>query len=128
MTRSSLLLCGSLLTALAGSAVGQDQDDDAPEAAKQYVGSRWSLVTPDGDFENGCASGYMTFQLRANSYFIFNNRLSGSWSADESGNLYLRTRQNQRFMLVVDGQQAHPSFNLPWARIRRDQVFQRCSE
>jgi hypothetical protein len=122
---------------------GLDGNDDAPgraqggnqqamvegldlngEAARRFTGPAWSLVYPDRDYQGGCVIGFLSFRFSPTGYFVYNNRLRGSWRVDEMGNLLLRTRDGLKFTLIVEGNTLRPVENLPFAR--KFYQFQRC--
>jgi hypothetical protein len=94
------------------------------EALRRFTGPAWSLVFPDRDYQGGCVVGFLAFKFSPTGYFIYNNRLKGTWRVDELGNLLMRTRDGLRFTLIVEGNTLHPTENLPFAR--RFYQFQRC--
>ncbi|MDB4976789.1 MAG: hypothetical protein JWN48_5130 [Myxococcaceae bacterium] len=122
-----LTACAAVVASRAGAQEDKlDEANNRDEEAKQYAGTRWSLVKPDGDFEDGCATGYMTFQLRPNGYFIFNNRISGSWSVNKTGNVRLRVRNGGTVLLTIEGKTAHVARNPLFTK--RGHAFQRCQD
>lgn len=94
------------------------------EALARFTGTAWSLVYPDRDYQGGCVVGFLAFRFSPTGYFVYNNRIRGSWRVDEMGNLLLRTRDGLKFTLIVDGNTLRPVENLPFAR--RFYQFQRC--
>jgi hypothetical protein len=94
------------------------------EALSRFTGPAWSLVYPDRDYQGGCVIGFLAFRFSPTGYFVYNNRIRGSWRVDELGNLLLRTKDGVKFTLIVDGNTLHPTENLPFAR--RFYQFQRC--
>ena len=94
------------------------------EAMRRFTGPAWSLVHPDRDFQGGCVIGFLAFRFSPTGYFVYNNRLRGSWRVDEMGNLLLRTKDGLKFTLIVEGNTLRPVENLPFAR--RFYEFQRC--
>jgi hypothetical protein len=94
------------------------------EALAKFTGSAWSLVYPDRDYQGGCVIGFLAFRFSPTGYFIYNNRIRGSWRVDELGNLVLRTKDGVKFTLIVEGNTLHPTENLPFAR--RFYQFQKC--
>jgi len=100
--------------------------DPAATATSKFTGARWSLISPDKDFEGGCVVGFLAWEFSETGYFSYNNRIRGSWRIDELGNLKLRTRDGVRFTLLVEGTTLRPSRN--FAFLRRAELYQRCSE
>lgn len=94
------------------------------EALSRFTGPAWSLVYPDRDYQGGCVIGFLAFRFSPTGYFVYNNRIRGSWRVDEMGNLLLRTKDGLKFTLIVDGNTLRPVENLPFAR--RFYQFQRC--
>ena len=94
------------------------------EAMRRFTGPAWSLVYPDRDYQGGCVIGFLSFRFSPTGYFVYNNRMRGSWRVDEMGNLLLRTKDGLKFTLVVEGNTLHPVENLPFAR--KFYQFQRC--
>lgn len=112
--------------ALAGVAHAQEGHDNPnpPDAITRFTGATWSLIHPDRDYEGGCVVGFLAFRFSPTGYFVYNNRIRGSWRVDELGNLLLRTRDGLKFTLIVDGNTLRPVANLPFAR--RFYEYQRC--
>jgi hypothetical protein len=94
------------------------------EAMRRVTGPAWSLVFPDRDYQGGCVIGFLSFRFSPTGYFVYNNRLRGSWRVDEMGNLLLRTKDGLKFTLIVEGTTLRPVENLPFAR--KFYQFQRC--
>lgn len=94
------------------------------EAMRRFTGTAWSLVYPDRDYQGGCVIGFLSFRFSPTGYFVYNNRLRGSWRVDEMGNLLLRTKDGLKFTLLVEGNTLRPVENLPFAR--KFYQFQRC--
>ena len=101
----------------------QQADPEAP-LVTHFTSTRWSMIRPARDFEGGCVVGFMAFSFSETGYFVFNNRVRGSWRIDELGNLKMRTRDGTQFTLLVDGDTLRTYVNLPF--IRRTDLFQRC--
>jgi hypothetical protein len=118
------LALGAALAMLA-PAHAQPTDPDAP-VVTHFTTSRWSMIRPARDFEGGCVVGFLAFSFSDTGYFVFNNRVRGSWRIDELGNLKLRTRDGTQFTLLVDGETLRTYVNLPF--IRRTDLFQRCPQ
>jgi hypothetical protein len=120
----------SLLLALGVSAAEQTHAqvrgvaDVNTEAMTRFTGPRWSQIRPDKDFNGGCVIGFLAFQFSPTGYFVFNNRIRGSWRVDELGNLKLRTKDGVTFTLVVEGDTMRPTRNLPF--MKRTFQYQRC--
>jgi hypothetical protein len=94
------------------------------EALARFTGPAWSLVYPDRDYQGGCLIGFLAFRFSPTGYFVYNNRIRGSWRVDELGNLLLRTKDGLKFTLIVDGNTLRPVGDLPFAR--RFYQYQRC--
>jgi hypothetical protein len=110
-----------------GSADGDGLDwDPSSPAVLRFTSARWSLIYPDRDFEAGCISGYLAFEFSPTGYFVFNNRVRGSWRIDELGNLKLRSRDGTRFTLIVDGAGLKPVQEV--GLLRRGQVYWLCDD
>jgi hypothetical protein len=101
-------------------------NDPAADNVSRFTKARWSMISPDKDYEGGCLVGFLAFEFSATGYFSFNNHLRGAWRIDELGNIKLRTRDGVRFTLVVDGSTMRPTSDVP--PLKRSQVFQRCPE
>lgn len=128
--RSSLvLLVAAAIGAFALSVRAEDDaldwDPNSP-AVLRFSSTRWSLSYPDHDFEGGCVVGYRAFQFSPTGYFVFNNRVRGSWRLDELGNLKLRTRDGTRFTLVADSAGLRPVQDLGF--VRRGQLYGACPQ
>jgi hypothetical protein len=102
-----------------------DSDPNGPAIA-HFTATRWSMIRPNRDFEGGCVVGFLAFQFSQTGYFVFSNRIRGSWRIDELGNLKLRTRDGIVFTLIVEGTTLRPTINLPF--LRRTDLYQRCPE
>jgi hypothetical protein len=129
----SWLFAGALAASAAGLPTPQRAEaqtappiDPAATATSKFTGARWSLISPDKDFEGGCVVGFLAWEFSETGYFSYNNRIRGSWRIDELGNLKLRTRDGVRFTLLVEGTTLRPSRN--FAFLRRAELYQRCSE
>jgi hypothetical protein len=92
----------------------------------RFTKARWSMISPDKDYEGGCVVGFLAFQFSPSGYFTYNNHIHGSWRVDELGNLKLRTRDGLRFTMMVDGSTIHSSQDI--GLLKRSYVFQRCPE
>jgi hypothetical protein len=108
---------------LAQSTPSTDPNDTA---ISKFTGARWSLISPDKDFEGGCVVGFLAWEFSPTGYFTYNNRIRGSWRIDELGNLKLRTRDGVRLTLLVEGTTLRPSRN--FAFLRRAELYQKCTE
>jgi len=100
--------------------------DPSADNVARFTKARWSMISPDKDYEGGCVVGFLAFEFSATGYFSFNNHIRGAWRIDELGNLKLRTRDGVLFTLVVDGTTMRPTADIP--PLKRSQVFQRCPE
>jgi hypothetical protein len=120
----------ALMLSLAVQPLGARAVDDALDwdpnsrAVLRFTGTRWSMIYPDRDFEGGCVVGYLAFSFSPTGYFVFNNRVRGSWRIDELGNLKLRTRDGRRFTLVADSVGLRPVQDLDF--IHRGELYAPC--
>ena len=130
MTRflACVLFAGLSCMALAPAARADEPLDLDPGAdyIQRFTATRWSMIVPDKDFEGGCVVGFLAFSFSPTGYFVFNNKIRGSWRLDELGNLKLRTRDGLRLTLLVEGNTIRPSQTSQF--LTRAQVFQRCPE
>ena len=99
-------------------------EDVNTEAMLRFTGPRWSQIRPEKDFNGGCVIGFLAFQFSPTGYFVFNNRIRGSWRVDELGNLKLRTKDGVVFTLIVEGETLRPTRNLDF--MKRTYLYQRC--
>lgn len=121
-----------MLLALATTGVASSvrAQEDSPisdldmDPTLRFTAAAWSLVHPDRDYEGGCVVGFLAFKFSPTGYFVYNNKIRGSWRVDELGNLVLRTKDGFKFTLIVDGDTLHPMGELPFAR--RFYRYQRC--
>lgn len=128
LVRLSLALCLCLSDGRRGEAQPGGLDLSATtgaDALTRFTGPRWAMIRPPRDFDGGCAIGYLAFTFSPTGYFIYNNRVKGSWRIDEIGNLKLRTRDGLAFTLLVEGNTLRVNRNLPF--VRRTELFQRCT-
>jgi hypothetical protein len=116
----------ALLTVVSAHAQQSSDSDPNGPATAHFTATRWSMIRPNRDFEGGCVVGFLSFQFSQTGYFVFNNRIRGSWRIDELGNLKLRTRDGVLFTLIVEGSTLRPTVNLPF--LRRTDLYQRCPE
>lgn len=127
--KARLALALGLVLCTTGRAADDAADDVADDPAGlgdlRFTEALWSQNYPDRDYLRGCTDGFLAFEFSPTGYFIFDNRLNGSWRQDELGNLVLRTRDGRRFRLVVDGD----SLRLPQDQAigRRGTQFQKCT-
>ena len=84
------------------------------------------MILPDKDYEGGCVVGFLAFTFSPTGYFIFNNRIKGSWRLDELGNVKLRTRDGVRFTLILEDNILRPTANIDF--LKRNQRYQKCTE
>jgi hypothetical protein len=116
-----------LLLVLSVRASAQEKLDaelDDPELS-ELANTVWAMVLPERDFAGGCVVGFLAFKFLPNGYFIYNNRISGWWRLDtKSGNVRMRTREGQRFVLIKDADTLRVPQNLPF--LRRGNQFQKC--
>jgi hypothetical protein len=130
VTRRIRRILLSMLVALGVSAAEQTRAqvrgvaDVNTDAMMRFTGPRWSQIRPDKDFNGGCVIGFLAFQFSPTGYFVFNNRIRGSWRVDELGNLKLRTKDGITFTLVIEGDTMRPTRNLPF--MNRTFQYQRC--
>lgn len=111
----------------AGEVSGQEaQIDPNTDLVRKFTQTRWSQIIPDKDYEGGCVVGFLAFSFSPTGYFVFNNRIRGSWRVDELGNLKLRTRDGVLFTMIVDGTTIRPSRTIDF--LKRTNIFQRCPE
>ena len=96
------------------------------DALTRFTALRWAMIRPPRDFDGGCSVGFLAFSFSPTGYFIYNNRIKGSWRIDEIGNLKLRTRDGTAFTLLVEGNILRPNKTLPF--IKRTELFQRCDK
>jgi hypothetical protein len=121
---------GLFCLGLGFAAPGRAQDgqrptlESRPDELSRFTSSAWALIHPDRDYQGGCVVGFLAFRFSPTGYFVYNNRIRGSWRVDELGNLLLRTRDGLKFTLIVDGNTLRPTQNLPFAR--RFYQYQRC--
>jgi hypothetical protein len=111
------------VSATAGASDAADWDPNSP-AVLRFTQARWSMIYPDRDFEAGCLTGYLAFKFSPTGYFVFNNRIRGSWRIDQLGNLQLRTRDGVRFALLVLSSGLRPIQD--HGVIRRTQTYALC--
>jgi hypothetical protein len=100
--------------------------DPNAQDISRFTKARWSMITPDRDYEGGCVVGFLAFEFSPTGYFSYNNHIRGAWRIDELGNLKLRTRDGVRFTMIVDGTTIRPSQTIEF--LKRSEVFQRCPE
>ena len=113
---------------LASAARADEPADIDPGAdyMQRFTATRWSMIVPDKDYEGGCVVGFLAFSFSPTGYFIYNNKIRGSWRLDELGNLKLRTRDGVRITMLVEGNTIRPSQTI--LSLTRANVFQRCPE
>lgn len=128
--RASMLaaaLGGALIALAQLTAPARAQDVSADPLTLEltrFTTARWSMISPDKDFEGGCVVGFLAFEFSPTGYFTYNNRIRGSWRIDELGNLKLVTRDGQRVTLLVEGDTLRPSRN--FAFLKRAELYQKC--
>jgi hypothetical protein len=115
------------LTLMAASVLPARAQENALERdiMARLTSARWSMILPAKDFEGGCVVGFLAWSFSPTGYFIYNNRIKGSWRLDELGNLKLRTRDGVRFTLIIEDNILRPTANLGF--LQRFQRFQRCT-
>lgn len=121
---AALLSCG-WLSALPAGAQEQKMDPNT-DVNRKFTQTRWSMIIPDKDYEGGCVVGFLAFSFSPTGYFVFNNRIRGSWRIDELGNLKLRTRDGVPITMIVDGQTMRSNKTIDF--LKRTMIFQRCPE
>ena len=95
-----------------------------PDLMVRLTATRWSMIQPDKDYEGGCVVGFLAFSFSQTGYFIYNNRIRGSWRIDELGNIKIRTKDGQRFTMILEDNQMRPAGDFGW--VKRNMRFQRC--
>jgi hypothetical protein len=101
-----------------------DAQLDDPELS-ELANTVWAMTLPERDFAGGCVVGFLAFKFLPNGYFIYNNRVSGWWRLDtKGGNVRMRTRDGQRFLLIKDGDTIRVPQNMSF--LRRGNLFQKC--
>ena len=123
---AALTLSAALLMGPLARGQGTMQIDPNSDSIKRFTGPRWSMIVPDKDYEGGCVVGFLAFSFSPTGYFVYNNRIRGSWRVDELGNLKLRTRDGLQFTLLVNGQTLRPSRTTEF--LTRAMLFERCPE
>lgn len=125
--RALLVVLASLTVWSAAHAQNEPKLDQGPEdpAMAALANTRWSMILPERDYEGGCIQGFMAWRFSPTGYFIFNNKLRGSWRLDALGNVRLRTRDGLKFMLMLQDNQLRAVQNLPF--MKRGNVFQKCA-
>ena len=132
VSMSHLLWVLAAACALSVVAVGVSEADEpldidpVAQRLERFTATRWSLISPDKDYEGGCVVGFLAFQFSPTGYFTYNNRIHGSWQVDELGNLKLKTRNGIRLTLLVQGSTLRPSQTV--AFLKRSHLYQRCPE
>lgn len=124
---AALTLSAALCMGPLARGQGTMQIDPNADSIKRFTGARWSMIVPDKDYEGGCVVGFLAFSFSPTGYFVFNNRIRGSWRVDELGNLKLRTRDGLLFTMLVDGQTIRPSREVN-GLLKRFMIFERCPE
>lgn len=122
-----LVACSCGLALAHGARADEPLDiDPSADYIQRFTATRWSMIVPDKDYEGGCVVGFLAFSFSPTGYFVFNNKIRGSWRLDELGNIKLRTRDGLRLTLLVEGNTIRPSQTSQF--LTRAQVFQRCPE
>jgi hypothetical protein len=70
--------------------------------------------------------GFDAFEFSPTGYFIYNNRVHGSWRIDTLGNLDLRTRDGLKFRMVVSGSELMPTADTPF--LKRANLYRQCEQ
>jgi hypothetical protein len=100
--RDDWLKAATLVLGLALSSVAQAQQDESVVHAGVFTKHYWSQIQPNYSYLNGCSTGYRAFLFADTGYFLFDNRIHGSWRVDRLGNLVLRTKEGQDLRLYYD--------------------------
>ena len=130
MSRSAHVRLGfwAVLTLLSVRAVSaQDPERQlGPTGAMNYANTRWAMQVPDRDSTDACVAGFWTFQFSPTGWFVYNNKVRGSYRVDELGNVRLKTREGQMLTLIFNGITLRPAQTVSF--VRRNNIFQRCGE
>ena len=131
-----------LVTLMLGSgSLAQQVEDEAIVPADVFIGHFWSQIKPDYSYLAGCTTGYRSFYFSETGYFLFDNRVHGSWRVDRLGNLVLRTKAGQQLTLSYNRDitlmpivQTNQLTNQPANTaagafyFRRTDLFQKCTD
>ena len=109
---------------LALGARAQVVDEPKPPGTEVYANSRWVLQRPGQDPTDGCVGGFFSFQFSPTGYFVYNNKIRGSWVVDGLGNIRLKTSTGQMLKLIVAGNTLRPPGNIGF--LLKKNVFERC--
>jgi hypothetical protein len=98
--REWITVCAALFMATPGGcACAQESPDNLIIHSDDFVGSYWSQIRPNYSYLNGCETGYRAFSFTRDGYFVFDNKVHGSWRVDRLGNLVLRTKEGRQLKL-----------------------------
>lgn len=93
---------------------------------ERFNGTMWSQSYPGLDYDRGCQDGFLAFAFNETGYFIYNQRMDGSWEVDPQGNLVLRTRDGERLRMIVNGDSMSPQRDASFAK--RTDIYTRCPQ
>jgi hypothetical protein len=99
-------------------------DEARPTGAQNYANTRWVLQRPDQNPTDACVGGFFSFLFSETGYFVYNNRIRGSWRVDQLGNLRLKTHNGPNVLLLANGNTLRPVANAGFVLKRN--IFQRC--
>jgi hypothetical protein len=91
-----------LLFVLTLPAHAQQDEDQGVVHRDVFTKHYWSQIQPNYFYLNGCSTGYRAFLFNDTGYFLFDNRVHGSWRVDQLGNLRLRTTDGRELRLYYD--------------------------
>lgn len=98
--REWITVCAALFMASPGERVSaQESPDNLIMDSDVFVGSYWSQIRPNYEYLNGCETGFRSFSFTRDGYFVFDNKVHGSWRVDRLGNLVLRTKEGKELKL-----------------------------
>ena len=125
----------------AARVAAQENPDNLTIHSDVFVGSYWSQIRPNYSYLNGCETGYRAFSFTRDGYFVFDNKVHGSWRVDRLGNLVLRTKEGRQLKLshnqggmlvpiVSTNQLLNQPPNPPSGEFyfRRTDLFQQCAK
>ena len=138
--REWITVCAALFMAFPGArAIAQESSDSL--VVDSFVGTYWSQIRPNYAYLNGCETGFRSFSFTRDGYFVFDNKVHGSWRVDRLGNLVLRTKEGKQLRLahsqsgllvpiVSNNQLAAGSPNPASGEFyfRRTDLFQQCAK
>ncbi len=120
-----LVLATPLLTLAQGTA---EDEDVLRSMTEKLEDTRWAQSYPPRDYEGSCDVGFLAFTFRPNGFFIYNNRIAGSWRIDGLGYLRLRTRTGDIITMMINDDTIRPLRNYTSPAMHRTDVFQRCPQ